>query len=109
MVLFHLTVTSFELFTTKEMALLSMVFAYTGRVFPDTRLTSITFSFRAAWILRLAGLELTFFSSVYETCLGHAQFSQAKSLAGMSGIFIGIGEITGETDAYPGQIKHQLL
>ena len=47
MVLFHLTVTSFELFTTKEMALLSMVFAYTGRVFPDTRLTSITFSFRA--------------------------------------------------------------
>lgn len=44
------------------------------------------------------GLELTFYSGVYGTCIGAmTRFGHdAKSLIGISGIFIGIGEILGE-------------
>uniref|UniRef100_UPI00398F14F6 UNC93-like protein MFSD11 n=1 Tax=Pristiophorus japonicus TaxID=55135 RepID=UPI00398F14F6 len=61
-----------RIFFTKEMLLLSVCIAYTG-------------------------LELTFFSGVYGTCLGATnQFgNEAKSLVGLSGIFIGVGEIIG--------------
>lgn len=43
------------------------------------------------------GLELTFYSGVYGTCIGAmTRFGQdAKGLIGISGIFIGIGEILG--------------
>ncbi|XP_029456262.1 UNC93-like protein MFSD11 [Rhinatrema bivittatum] len=63
---------SLKLCTTKEMLLLSVSMAYTG-------------------------LELTFFSGVYGTCIGAMnRFGlQAKSLIGLSGIFIGLGEILG--------------
>ncbi|KAM4674659.1 UNC93-like protein MFSD11 isoform 2-T5 [Amazona ochrocephala] len=42
-------------------------------------------------------LELTFFSGVYGTCIGAVNRfgSEAKSLIGLSGIFIGVGEILG--------------
>lgn len=45
-----------------------------------------------------SGLELTFYSGVYGTCIGAmTQFGRdAKSLIGISGICIGIGEIVGE-------------
>lgn len=45
------------------------------------------------------GLELTFYSGVYGTCIGAmTQFGKdAKSLIGLSGIFIGLGEILGES------------
>lgn len=61
-----------KLFVTKEMLLLSICIAYTG-------------------------LELTFYSGVYGTCIGAMmQFGQdAKSLIGISGICIGVGEILG--------------
>ncbi|XP_029996675.1 UNC93-like protein MFSD11 [Sphaeramia orbicularis] len=61
-----------KLFVTKEMLLLSICIAYTG-------------------------LELTFYSGVYGTCIGAmTQFGQdAKSLIGISGICIGVGEILG--------------
>lgn len=61
-----------KLFVTKEMLLLSISIAYTG-------------------------LELTFYSGVYGTCVGAmTRFGHdAKSLIGISGIFIGIGEILG--------------
>lgn len=44
------------------------------------------------------GLELTFFSGVYGTCIGAIKKfgAEEKSLIGLSGIFIGIGEILGE-------------
>lgn len=47
----------------------------------------------------VSGLELTFYSGVYGTCIGAMTgFGQdAKSLIGISGIFIGVGEILGET------------
>ncbi|XP_038598045.1 UNC93-like protein MFSD11 [Tachyglossus aculeatus] len=63
---------SMRLCATKEILLLSVTTAYTG-------------------------LELTFFSGVYGTCIGAVnQFgSEEKSLIGLSGIFIGIGEILG--------------
>ncbi|XP_024246260.1 UNC93-like protein MFSD11 [Oncorhynchus tshawytscha] len=61
-----------QLSVTKEMLLLSISIAYTG-------------------------LELTFYSGVYGTCIGAmTQFgNDAKSLIGLSGIFIGLGEILG--------------
>ncbi|XP_040919188.1 UNC93-like protein MFSD11 [Toxotes jaculatrix] len=61
-----------KIFVTKEMLLLSISIGYTG-------------------------LELTFYSGVYGTCIGAmTRFGQdAKSLIGISGIFIGLGEILG--------------
>uniref|UniRef100_A0A4W4H7I5 Major facilitator superfamily domain containing 11 n=1 Tax=Electrophorus electricus TaxID=8005 RepID=A0A4W4H7I5_ELEEL len=61
-----------QLAVTKEMLLLSISIAYTG-------------------------LELTFYSGVYGTCIGAMTLfgDNAKSLIGLSGIFIGIGEILG--------------
>ncbi|XP_061837518.1 UNC93-like protein MFSD11 [Nerophis lumbriciformis] len=61
-----------KLLATKEMLLLSLSIAYTG-------------------------LELTFYSGVYGTCVGAmTRFGQdAKSLIGISGICIGLGEILG--------------
>lgn len=46
-----------------------------------------------------SGLELTFYSGVYGTCIGAmTRFGKdAKSLIGISGICIGIGEILGES------------
>jgi len=43
------------------------------------------------------GIELTFFSGVYSTCLSNNQHfgSEAKGLIGISGMFIGVGEIVG--------------
>ncbi|KAM4674655.1 UNC93-like protein MFSD11 isoform 1-T4 [Amazona ochrocephala] len=63
---------SIKLSFTQEMMLLSVTTAYTG-------------------------LELTFFSGVYGTCIGAVNRfgSEAKSLIGLSGIFIGVGEILG--------------
>ncbi|XP_065119349.1 UNC93-like protein MFSD11 [Paramisgurnus dabryanus] len=63
---------SIQLAMTKEMLLLSIPFAYSG-------------------------LELTFYSGVYGTCLGAmSQFGDnAKGLIGLSGILIGVGEILG--------------
>ena len=47
----------------------------------------------------LPGFELTFFSGVYGTCVGHTQqFGHtAKSMIGLCGMAIGVGEILGET------------
>ncbi|XP_041072506.1 UNC93-like protein MFSD11 isoform X1 [Carcharodon carcharias] len=61
-----------RIFFTKDMLLLSITIAYTG-------------------------FELTFFSGVYGTCLGATNRfgNEAKSLIGLSGIFIGVGEIIG--------------
>ncbi|CAL8301888.1 unnamed protein product [Merluccius merluccius] len=61
-----------KLSVTKEMLLLSMPIAYTG-------------------------LELTFYSGVYGTCIGAmTRFGHdAKGLIGISGILIGVGEIVG--------------
>ncbi|GAA6068733.1 UNC93-like protein MFSD11 isoform X1, partial [Tachysurus ichikawai] len=63
---------SIQLAMTKEMLLLSISIAYTG-------------------------LELTFYSGVYGTCVGAmTRFGDdAKSLIGLAGIFIGVGEILG--------------
>ncbi|XP_038021271.1 UNC93-like protein MFSD11 [Anas acuta] len=63
---------SVKLSFTKEILLLSVTTAYTG-------------------------LELTFFSGVYGTCIGAVNRfgGDEKSLIGLSGIFIGVGEILG--------------
>lgn len=43
------------------------------------------------------GIELTFFSGVYGTCIGNNQYfgKDSKGLIGISGIIIGVGEILG--------------
>lgn len=62
---------SIKLFFSKDMLLLSICFVYTG-------------------------LELTFFSGVYGTCVGNTlYFHESKRLIGLSGVFIGVGEILG--------------
>ena len=45
----------------------------------------------------VVGLELTFFSGVYGTCIGNTRFFEPdnKSLIGLCGIFIGVGEVLG--------------
>ena len=45
-----------------------------------------------------AGFELTFFSGVYGTCISNNLWygGEAKGLIGISGIFIGVGEILGK-------------
>lgn len=50
-------------------------------------------------LLSFKGLELTFFSGVYGTCIGAVNRfgTEEKSLIGLSGIFIGVGEILGES------------
>lgn len=63
---------SIDLFFTKEMLLLSLAFFYTG-------------------------LELSFFSGVYSPSIGFtlAIGESSKQLVGLSGIFIGVGEVSG--------------
>lgn len=63
---------SLKLFATRDMILLTLTFFYTG-------------------------LELSFFSGVYGPSLGFTkQFGdKAKQLVGLSGIFVGIGEVLG--------------
>ena len=48
--------------------------------------------------LYITGIELTFFSGVYGTCISNNSHfgSEAKGLLGISGMFIGVGEILGE-------------
>lgn len=55
---------------------------------PQMMLLSITFFY--------SGIELGFYSGVYGTAVGQTQsFQYAKELVGLSGVFIGIGEILG--------------
>lgn len=63
---------SIKLFKTRDMVILSVTFFYTG-------------------------LELTFYSGVYSTCVGATkQFGDdADKLVGLVGIMIGVGEIAG--------------
>lgn len=46
----------------------------------------------------ILGLELTFFSGVYGTCITHTKAfgNQANSYIGYSGMLIGAGEIIGQ-------------
>ncbi|XP_026668797.1 UNC93-like protein MFSD11 [Ceratina calcarata] len=63
---------AFSLFFTPRMLLLSSTFVYTG-------------------------LVLTFYSGVYSSCIGFTKAlgDSRKSLIGLSGILIGVGEVTG--------------
>lgn len=63
---------SLQMFFTKEMLLLSFCFAYTG-------------------------LEQSYWAGIYGTSVGHTSSfgSIAKQLTGLTGVFIGVGEICG--------------
>lgn len=64
--------TALRLFLTPRMLILSLTFAYTG-------------------------LELTFYSGVYSSSIGFTEAlgEERKRLVGLSGIFIGVGEVVG--------------
>ena len=50
-------------------------------------------------ILFFKGIELSFFSGVYSACISFTlRFEDAKRLVGLSGIFIGCGEILGNVE-----------
>ena len=51
------------------------------------------------FLFTILGLELTFYSGVFGTCVGQTQYfgSNAKSIQGLSGMFIGVGEIAGKS------------
>lgn len=68
----HAFLDALRLFITPNMLLLSLLFIYTG-------------------------LELTFYSGVYSSSVGFtkAMGEGRKSLVGLSGIFIGVGEVVG--------------
>ncbi|XP_076639368.1 UNC93-like protein MFSD11 [Colletes latitarsis] len=68
----HALTDAFDLFLTSKMLLLSLTFVYTG-------------------------LVLTFYSGVYSSSIGFTKAigTSRKSLVGLSGIFIGIGEVFG--------------
>ena len=68
---------SFRLFFTKDMALLSLTFFYSG-------------------------IELSFFSGVYSAAIGFTKQlgSDASRYVGISGMLIGAGEITGSLSNY---------
>ncbi|XP_053975322.1 UNC93-like protein MFSD11 [Hylaeus volcanicus] len=72
LVAWHAFTDAFSLFLTSKMLLLSLTFVYTG-------------------------LVLTFYSGVYSSCIGFttAMGKPRKGLVGLSGIFIGIGEVFG--------------
>ncbi len=57
----------------------------------NSKISGILFHF-------LTGFELTFFSGVYGTSVGHTHAfgSDAKSYLALCGIFIGLGEILGK-------------
>ncbi|XP_076243264.1 UNC93-like protein MFSD11 [Calliopsis andreniformis] len=68
----HAFIDAFSLFFSKKMLLLSLTFVYTG-------------------------LVLTFYSGVYSSSIGFTKAigDSRKSFVGLSGIFIGIGEVVG--------------
>lgn len=64
----------------------------------NANVTSVSPIYKNNYIKRIfAGLELGFFSGVYSSSIGFtAKFgSQAKELVGLSGIFVGVGEVLG--------------
>lgn len=85
-----------KIFVTKEMLLLSFSIAYTG----GCERPGVGVAPPSDWSFSPPppGLALTFYSGVYGTCIGAmTQFGHdAKSLIGISGICIGVGEILGE-------------
>lgn len=58
--------------------------------------------------MRVAGFELSFYSGVYSSCIGFTKElgDSAKTLVGMSGIFIGVGEVLGE---FPCRMESYLI
>lgn len=93
-----------ELFKTKTILLLSFCMAYSGKDITKGNIHSFeNLSIWEWWkcfdsCCLIEGLELSFYSGVYGTCIGATtQFGDAaKGLIGISGIVVGIGEIIGK-------------
>lgn len=86
---------------TKNMALLSVTFFYTGKAQFNfcTFLNNQSLNKLLCYVLLFfIGLELSFFSGVYSPSIGFTKQmgENAKQLVGLSGIFIGLGEVIGE-------------
>lgn len=106
-------VKAIRLFFTRDMLLLCITFLYTGTVYTArdfANFTNVSYHFKFHWHLSLflhfgtvfffsfrIGFELSFYSGVYSPSIGFTLRlgESAKQLVGLSGICIGIGEISG--------------
>lgn len=84
-----------RLFLTTDMLMLSVTFIYTGRL-KDSSFRHLSRTKEISYFID-AGLELSFFSGVYSPSIGFTLSigESAKQLVGLSGICIGIGEVSG--------------
>lgn len=82
---------SIKLFFTKDMGLLSVAFFYIGNFDWTTPFWSPFLN------MDFLGIEYSFLSGVYSPSIGFTlEFEDSKRLVGLSGIFIGVGEIAGK-------------
>ena len=85
-----------KLFNVIHMSAASILFCdcrrYVIVLFIESRLPPLSM-----FCHHITGLELTFISGVYGTCVGNTRYFEPdnKSLIGVCGIFIGIGEVLG--------------
>ena len=81
---------SIKLFFTKDMGLLSVAFFYIGNFYWTIPFWSLFLN------MDFLGIEYSFLSGVYSPSIGFTlEFEDSKRLVGLSGIFIGVGEIAG--------------
>jgi hypothetical protein len=82
---------SIKLFFTKDMGLLSVAFFYIGNSIEPFHSETCFLK------LNFLGIEYSFLSGVYSPSIGFTlEFEDSKRLVGLSGIFIGVGEIAGK-------------
>nr|CAD7442538.1 unnamed protein product [Timema bartmani] len=62
-------------------------------------------------LLTVEGIELSFFSGVYSPSIGFTlqMGSNAKQLVGLSGIFIGVGEVVGKYQSVHSDVRRELI
>lgn len=78
-----------SLFLTQNMLLLCITFVYTGQF--------IVMGCGVCYNCHFLGLELGFWSGVYGNCISFTEnLPNRKQLVGISGIFIGLGEVIGK-------------
>lgn len=84
---------SVRLLFTKDMGLLSVAFFYIGITIPSSAVLCNMFMLTHLSL----GIEFAFLSGVYSPSIGFTlEFEDSKRLVGLSGIFIGVGEIAGK-------------
>lgn len=81
-----------------------------NRLYEILKLAALIYYFKVAVakIRKISGLELSFYSGVYSSSIGFTKnFGEiAKQLVGLSGIFIGVGEVLGRYHPFSGILNY---